>query len=296
MLTPPTTAPIVASALSGATWHTDDRTNVTAASDGSVVQVAFDSVFGTFIVQTLPDGKYLSYSNLRAASVAVGERISAGDVIGTSTLILHVSISDSVTGYRGDGNLSDPADYFAVPPVTETGDVPDPAAAIAEVTVEAPKTLSFGPTTATLSGTGFTVTPATSTSAAFGAAWFAPTAPEESSAPALPPVHPVDQIVADAVATPRSAAAPTSHRQKGALLLKSPLFTLLFWNDTLTRAFNTFLQVSLASIGTGAVHLLAIDYKSTLSLAAGATLVSLVTSLIRGTSTPGSTTAAAATA
>lgn len=332
MLTPPTTAPIIASALSGATWNTDDRTNITASSDGAVVQVAFDGIFGTYIVQTLPDGRYLSYSGLRAASVAVGEQIKVGDVIGTSSLSLHVVISDSVTGYRGDGTSFDPADYFAVPATEPSGDVPDPAALVEALPVSTPNVIEVGAPVAPVEaaptevapvvastpadtpqpGLTFALTPTTSTSGMIdgaGSVWVKPVTPEPDpstwtvqstllvpaepkppvlteSNPVPADVHPVDQIVADAVATPKSVAAPLAHQAKGAPVKGglTNLISLPFWNDTLTRAFNTFLQVGLTSIGAGAAHLFTVSDLTSLKIAGGAAVISLVQSLIRATS------------
>lgn len=59
--------------------------------------------------------------------------------------------------------------------------------------------------------------------------------------------------------------------------------SLQFWNDTLTRALNTFLQVSLAAVGTGAVGVTDIDYLGILNLAAGGAVVSIITSFVRAT-------------
>jgi hypothetical protein len=342
MLTSPTTAPLLSSALSGATWSTDDRTNVVAASDGSIVQVAYDSVFGTYIVQTLPEGKYLSYSGLRSAAVAVGEHVLAGEVIATSALSLHVVISDSVTGYRGDGTSYDPSDYFGFAPVAPAADTPDPAAAETVPTADVipagtyddptavipavdPVTTSAATATPVLlagpepvpTEPSFTVTttPAPSTSGITGGAAFfqvtptpaptniatndsvwtiqstalepaVPVPPAQVEAPAeIPPLHVVDQIVADALATPKSAAAPLAHQAKGAPVKGGlvNLISLPFWNDTLTRAFNTFLQVGLTSIGAGAAHLFTVSDMTSLKIAGGAAVISLIQSLIRAT-------------
>lgn len=297
MLTPPTTAPLSSSALSGATWNTDDRTNVTASSDGNVVQVGFDAVFGTFIVQTLPDGKFLSYSGLRSASVAVGEHILAGTVIGTSTLSLHVCISDSVTGFKGDGTCFDPADYFSLPVLTPDGDVPDPNALIDALPPTVPNVLTLGdPTSSAAVAPSVTLTPAVESTSGMipgGAVWVAQGTALEPAVPIPPVAAPpaknlVDQIVADALATPTSAAAPIAHQAKGAPMKGglSNLISLPFWNDTLTRAFNTFLQVGLTSIGAGAAHLFTVSDLTSLKIAGGAAVISLVQSLIRATSQP----------
>ena len=82
---------------------------------------------------------------------------------------------------------------------------------------------------------------------------------------------------------PVFAAIPT---QKG-VIVRGGLFgvvrSLAFWNDTLTRAFNTFLQVALAAVGTGAVGVTDIDYIGILNLAAGGAIVSVLTSFVRAT-------------
>lgn len=267
-----------------------------AVSVGSIVQVGFDPIFGTFIVQTLPNGKFWSYSGLRASNVAVGEQITEGETIGSATLSLHCSLSDSVTGYKGDGNLEDPRDFLGLTPAIADApavisDIPDPSATITDVPLEAAPVPDPGATVTDFSPTvtvSSNIPAVTTTTGTLGSAWLSTAATPALYAPGAPVTVPVDQIVADAVATPRSAAAPIAHLSKGAPV-KGGLFgtfgSLNFWNDTLTRGFNTFLQVAVASVGTGAVHLLTIDYKTALDLAAGATVLSLAQSLIRATST-----------
>jgi hypothetical protein len=82
---------------------------------------------------------------------------------------------------------------------------------------------------------------------------------------------------------PVFAAIPT---QKG-VIVRGGLFgvvrSLTFWNDTLTRAFNTFLQVALAAVGTGAIGITSIDYLCILDLATAGAVVSVLTSFIRAT-------------
>ena len=58
---------------------------------------------------------------------------------------------------------------------------------------------------------------------------------------------------------------------------------LAFWNDLLSRGLNTFLQVSLAAVGTGAVGATNLDYIGILNLAVGGTIVSILTTFVRAT-------------
>jgi peptidoglycan hydrolase-like protein with peptidoglycan-binding domain len=105
-----------------------------------------------------------------------------------------------------------------------------------------------------------------------------PVKPAEPAKPSKP-VRPVK--IKDV--QPVFAAIPT---QKG-VIVRGGLFgvvrSLAFWNDTLTRAFNTFLQVALAAVGTGAVGITDIDYIGILNLAAGGAIVSVLTSFVRAT-------------
>ena len=69
--------------------------------------------------------------------------------------------------------------------------------------------------------------------------------------------------------------------------VRGGLFALIasrdFWNDALTRAVNTFFQVALAAVGTGAAGLTELDYLAILNLAAGGAVLSLAQSIVRGT-------------
>jgi murein DD-endopeptidase MepM/ murein hydrolase activator NlpD len=74
---------------------------------------------------------------------------------------------------------------------------------------------------------------------------------------------------------------------EGTITMKTGLFgavaSTTFWNDLLTRAVNTGLQVTIAAVGVGAVGVLDLDYASILNLAAGGALVSVLTSFVRAT-------------
>jgi hypothetical protein len=59
--------------------------------------------------------------------------------------------------------------------------------------------------------------------------------------------------------------------------------SLPFWNDLLTRAFNTFVQVAIAGVGVGAVGVLDLDYMGIINLAAGGALLSVLQSFGRAT-------------
>lgn len=55
--------------------------------------------------------------------------------------------------------------------------------------------------------------------------------------------------------------------------------TSTFWKDALERAVKTFAQTLVALLGAGAVDILTIDWQARLSVAAGAALVSVLTSI-----------------
>lgn len=57
------------------------------------------------------------------------------------------------------------------------------------------------------------------------------------------------------------------------------MWTKQFWQDAIERATKTFAQTLAAVLGAGAVDVLAVDWKSALAVAAGAGLVSVLTSL-----------------
>ena len=59
------------------------------------------------------------------------------------------------------------------------------------------------------------------------------------------------------------------------------IFTVAFWKDYAgERAIKTFAQVAVAAIGAGSVGLFSIDYASMFSLAGGAALLSVLTSIV----------------
>lgn len=58
------------------------------------------------------------------------------------------------------------------------------------------------------------------------------------------------------------------------------MFTIQFWSYAGERAIKTFAQAALAYLGTGTVGLLSIDFVTLFSLAGGAALLSILTSVI----------------
>jgi len=59
------------------------------------------------------------------------------------------------------------------------------------------------------------------------------------------------------------------------------IFTVEFWRDYAgERAIKTFAQTAVAAIGAGSVGLFSIDYASMFSLAGGAALLSVLTSIV----------------
>jgi len=58
------------------------------------------------------------------------------------------------------------------------------------------------------------------------------------------------------------------------------IFTLEFWQYAGERAIKTFAQAAIASLGVGSAGLFAIDYLGLLSLAGGAALLSILTSIV----------------
>ena len=58
------------------------------------------------------------------------------------------------------------------------------------------------------------------------------------------------------------------------------MFDLKFWNYAGERAIKTFAQAAIAVIGTGTVGLLDIDFVNLVSIAGGAALLSILTSIL----------------
>ena len=91
-------------------------TSVVAASSGTVLSVTEDDLLGTTVVLSHPDGYETTYGSLQeAVSVAEGESVSAGQVIGA---VGNTSLTESALGAhlhfsvtRG-GAAVDPADYL----------------------------------------------------------------------------------------------------------------------------------------------------------------------------------------
>jgi murein DD-endopeptidase MepM/ murein hydrolase activator NlpD len=65
---------------------------IRAVSDGVVTQVGYDGAYGNKTVLRLPDGTELWFCHQTATAVGVGEKVAAGDVIGT------VGATGNVTG------------------------------------------------------------------------------------------------------------------------------------------------------------------------------------------------------
>lgn len=58
------------------------------------------------------------------------------------------------------------------------------------------------------------------------------------------------------------------------------IFSLEFWSYAGERAVKTLAQAALAYLGTGTVGLLSIDFVTLLSVAGGAALLSVLTSIV----------------
>jgi hypothetical protein len=58
------------------------------------------------------------------------------------------------------------------------------------------------------------------------------------------------------------------------------MFNLEFWNYAGERAIKTFAQTAIAALGVGTVGLLTIDWVNLLSVAGGAALLSILTSVV----------------
>lgn len=58
------------------------------------------------------------------------------------------------------------------------------------------------------------------------------------------------------------------------------MFSRAFWEYAGERAIKTFAQAAIAALGAGSVGLFAIDWSALLSVAGGAALLSLLTSLV----------------
>lgn len=57
------------------------------------------------------------------------------------------------------------------------------------------------------------------------------------------------------------------------------IMTANFWEGAGERAIKTFAQAAVAALGSGAVGLFSIDYAGVFSLAGGAALLSILTSI-----------------
>lgn len=57
------------------------------------------------------------------------------------------------------------------------------------------------------------------------------------------------------------------------------MFSLEFWSYSGERAIKTFAQAALAYVGTGTIGVLTIDWAGLFSIAAGAALLSILTSV-----------------
>lgn len=58
------------------------------------------------------------------------------------------------------------------------------------------------------------------------------------------------------------------------------MFSREFWSYSGERAIKTFAQAAIAALGAGSVGLFSIDWSALLSVAGGAALLSLLTSLV----------------
>ena len=105
-------------------WRTHDGvdisaqegTDVLAASSGTVRSVSDDPLMGTTVVLDHGDGYQTTYASLRAgAAVEVGDRVTAGQVIGT---VGTTAAAESAQGphlhfsVTHDGDAVDPEEYL----------------------------------------------------------------------------------------------------------------------------------------------------------------------------------------
>ena len=58
------------------------------------------------------------------------------------------------------------------------------------------------------------------------------------------------------------------------------IFTLEFWSYAGERAIKTFAQAAIAALGAGSVGIFSIDYAGLISVSAGASLLSVLTSIV----------------
>ena len=58
------------------------------------------------------------------------------------------------------------------------------------------------------------------------------------------------------------------------------ILTLEFWSYAGERAIKTFAQAAIAALGAGSVGLFSIDYAGLISVAGGAALLSVLTSIV----------------
>lgn len=58
------------------------------------------------------------------------------------------------------------------------------------------------------------------------------------------------------------------------------IFSKEFWSFAGERAIKTFAQAALATLGGGSIGLLAVDWLGVFSVSAGATILSLLTSIV----------------
>ena len=58
------------------------------------------------------------------------------------------------------------------------------------------------------------------------------------------------------------------------------MFTKAFWSYSTERALKTFAQTALAYLGTGSLGLFSVDFIALGSLAGGAALLSILTSVV----------------
>ena len=58
------------------------------------------------------------------------------------------------------------------------------------------------------------------------------------------------------------------------------ILTVEFWSYAGERSIKTFAQTAIASLGAGSVGLLSLDYAGLISVAGGAALLSVLTSIV----------------
>lgn len=85
---------------------------VVAASSGTVTEAGFDTAQGNYLVITDGDNRSTAYGHLKEVTAALGDAVSAGDIIGTAGQTGTVTGPCLSFGIMEDGIPQDPMEYF----------------------------------------------------------------------------------------------------------------------------------------------------------------------------------------